>query len=47
MFELAMSHGLIDIVQTSTPHRVVAATEAGKQVPFPLLQVSMQYTRMV
>jgi spermine oxidase len=39
MYELAMGAGLIDIVQTTSPHKVVAATQAGKQIPFSLLQV--------
>lgn len=34
MYELAMQHGLVDIMHVPKPHRVVAATEAGKQVPF-------------
>ncbi|RZF34166.1 hypothetical protein LSTR_LSTR003576 [Laodelphax striatellus] len=38
MYEMAMSHGLIDIVNIPKPHKVVAATEDGKQVPFQLLQ---------
>lgn len=39
MYEIAMAHGLIDIVSTAKPHKVVAATEDGKQVPFNILQV--------
>ena len=38
MFELAMANGLIDIVRVPRPHRVVAAMEDGKQLPFPVLQ---------
>ncbi|XP_053983909.1 peroxisomal N(1)-acetyl-spermine/spermidine oxidase [Hylaeus anthracinus] len=38
MFELAMANGLIDIVRIPRPHKVVAATEDGKQLPFPVLQ---------
>lgn len=38
IYELAMANGLIDIVHTPRPHKVVAATEDGKQVPFPVLQ---------
>ncbi|XP_066992661.2 spermine oxidase [Anabrus simplex] len=38
MYELAMANGLIDIVQVPKPHKVVAATEDGKQIPFQLLQ---------
>lgn len=38
MFELAMQHGLISIINIPKPHKVVAATEDGKQVPFQILQ---------
>ncbi|XP_058449540.1 peroxisomal N(1)-acetyl-spermine/spermidine oxidase isoform X2 [Malaya genurostris] len=38
MFELAMQHGLINIINIPKPHKVVAATEDGKQVPFQVLQ---------
>ncbi|XP_076754857.1 peroxisomal N(1)-acetyl-spermine/spermidine oxidase [Xylocopa sonorina] len=38
MFELAMANGLIDIVHVPRPHKVVAAMEDGKQLPFPILQ---------
>ncbi|XP_012287682.1 peroxisomal N(1)-acetyl-spermine/spermidine oxidase [Orussus abietinus] len=38
MFELAMANGLIDIVSIPKPHKVVAAMEDGKQLPFPILQ---------
>lgn len=38
MFELAMAHGLIDIVRVPRPHKVVAAMEDGKQLPFTVLQ---------
>jgi len=38
MFELAMLHGLINIINIPKPHKIVAATEDGKQVPFPILQ---------
>ncbi|XP_055544175.1 peroxisomal N(1)-acetyl-spermine/spermidine oxidase isoform X3 [Wyeomyia smithii] len=38
MFELAMQHGLISIINVPKPHKVVAATEDGKQVPFQVLQ---------
>jgi hypothetical protein len=40
MYEIAMANGLIDIVHVPKPHKVVAATEDGKQIPFQLLQVS-------
>ncbi|XP_073998632.1 spermine oxidase isoform X2 [Rhodnius prolixus] len=38
MYEMAVVNNLIDIVQIPKPHKVVAATEEGKQVPFSLLQ---------
>lgn len=38
IFELAMANGLIDIVSVPKPHKVVAAMEDGKQVPFSVLQ---------
>ncbi|KAJ8960628.1 hypothetical protein NQ318_013920 [Aromia moschata] len=37
VYELAMQHGLVDIVSPPKPHKVVAATEQGKQVPFAML----------
>ncbi|KAF2900050.1 hypothetical protein ILUMI_06134 [Ignelater luminosus] len=37
VYELAMQNGLIDIMQSPKPHKVVAATEQGKQVPFSVL----------
>lgn len=40
MYEIAMTNGLIDIVHVPLPHKVVAATEDGKQIPFKVLQVS-------
>lgn len=41
MYEIAMANGLIDIVHVPKPHKVVAATEDGKQIPFKLLQVRL------
>ncbi|XP_076166982.1 spermine oxidase isoform X3 [Ptiloglossa arizonensis] len=38
MFELAMANGLINIIRVPRPHKVVAAMEDGKQLPFPVLQ---------
>lgn len=38
MYEIAMTHGLINVVHNNKPHKVVAATEDGKQVPFAVLQ---------
>ncbi|XP_069679727.1 spermine oxidase [Periplaneta americana] len=38
MYEIAMANGLIDIVHVPKPHKVVAATEDGKQIPFHILQ---------
>lgn len=33
-----MANGLVDILSTPKPHNLIAATEDGKQVPFPILQ---------
>lgn len=38
IFELAMTHGLVNIINVPKPHKIVAATEDGKQVPFAILQ---------
>lgn len=38
MFELAIANGLVDLINSPKPHRVIAATELGRQVPFDLLQ---------
>lgn len=38
VYELAMQHGLVDILQIPKTHKLVAATENGKQVSFSLLQ---------
>lgn len=38
IFELAINHGLIDILQAPQHRRVVALCEDGKQVPFDVLQ---------
>ena len=38
IFEIAVSHGLVNIINIPKPHKVVAATSDGKQVPFILLQ---------
>lgn len=38
IYELAMANGLIDIVHVPKPHKIVAATEDGKQIPFPIIQ---------
>lgn len=38
MFELAIAHGLVDVVGAPKPHRVIASTESGSQVPFAVLQ---------
>ncbi|CRK99212.1 CLUMA_CG012499, isoform A [Clunio marinus] len=38
IFEFAMSHGLVDILQTPQHRRVVALSEDGKQVSFEVLQ---------
>lgn len=38
IYELAMSNSLIDINFSPKPHKIIAATEDGKQIPFSLLQ---------
>ena len=38
IFELAMSNDLINIINIPKPHKVVAALEDGKQIPFALLE---------
>ncbi|KAG7299017.1 hypothetical protein JYU34_017492 [Plutella xylostella] len=38
IFELAMANGLVNIINIPKPHKVIAATEDGKQVPFGVLQ---------
>lgn len=38
MFELAMANGLVSILNTPRPHKLIATTEDGKQIPFPILQ---------
>lgn len=38
MYEIAMANGLVDIVQVPKPHKIVAATEEGKQISFKILQ---------
>ncbi|XP_022209335.1 peroxisomal N(1)-acetyl-spermine/spermidine oxidase [Drosophila obscura] len=38
IFELAMQHGLVSVVNVPKPHKVVATTEDGHQVPFSILQ---------
>lgn len=38
IYEFAMTHGLVDIMQVPKPHKMIAATEGGKQVPFSVLQ---------
>ena len=39
LYELAVSKGLIDLVQTPRPQNVAATTEDGKRLPFSILQV--------
>ncbi|KAL1461998.1 hypothetical protein WDU94_013853, partial [Cyamophila willieti] len=38
MYEVAMTNGLIDIVNVPKQHTVIATTEDGHQVPHPILQ---------
>lgn len=37
VYEFAMQHGLVDIMACPKPHKLIAATEQGKQVPFSTL----------
>lgn len=37
IFELAMANGLVSILNTPKPHKLIATTEDGKQVPFSIL----------
>lgn len=37
IFELAMANGLVSILNSPKPHKLIATTEDGKQVPFPVL----------
>lgn len=37
IFEMAMSNNLVNIINIPKPHKVIAATEDGKQVPFGVL----------
>lgn len=37
IFELAMANNLVNIINIPKPHKVIAATEDGKQVPFSVL----------
>jgi len=38
LYELAVSHNLVDVAQPPKPHNVVATTEEGRRLPFPVLQ---------
>ncbi|XP_067615805.1 peroxisomal N(1)-acetyl-spermine/spermidine oxidase [Eurosta solidaginis] len=38
IFEIAVQHGLVSVVNVPKPHTVVATTEDGNQVPFNILQ---------
>ncbi|KAG7165112.1 peroxisomal N(1)-acetyl-spermine/spermidine oxidase-like [Homarus americanus] len=38
IYELASSHGLVNIIQENKPHNVVATLPDGKRVPFHILQ---------
>lgn len=41
LYELAVSKGLLDLVQSPKPQNVAATTEDGKRLPFSILQVRM------
>ncbi|XP_023247477.1 peroxisomal N(1)-acetyl-spermine/spermidine oxidase [Copidosoma floridanum] len=38
VFELAMANDLVDITSSPTSHKIIAATENGKQIPFLILE---------
>ncbi|XP_014090109.2 peroxisomal N(1)-acetyl-spermine/spermidine oxidase [Bactrocera oleae] len=38
IFEIAVQHGLVSVVNIPKPHTVIATTEDGNQVPFNILQ---------
>jgi len=38
LHELAVSNDLVDVVKSNKPHNVVATTEEGRRLPFPVLQ---------
>ncbi|XP_022122534.1 peroxisomal N(1)-acetyl-spermine/spermidine oxidase [Pieris rapae] len=38
IYELATANGLVNIINVPKPHKVIAATEDGKQAPFNVLQ---------
>ncbi|CAG5028084.1 unnamed protein product [Parnassius apollo] len=38
IYEIATANGLVNIINIPKPHKVIAATEDGKQVPFGVLQ---------
>ncbi|XP_036335834.1 peroxisomal N(1)-acetyl-spermine/spermidine oxidase isoform X1 [Rhagoletis pomonella] len=38
IFEIAVQHGLVSVVNVPKPHTVIATTEDGHQVPFNILQ---------
>ena len=39
LYELAVSRGLVDVVQSPKPQNVAATTEDGRRLPFKILQV--------
>ena len=42
LYELAVSKGLLDLVQTPKAQNVAATTEDGKRLPFSILQVQFK-----
>ncbi|KAI9581178.1 peroxisomal N(1)-acetyl-spermine/spermidine oxidase [Glossina fuscipes] len=38
IFEIAVQHGLVSVVNIPKPHKIIATTEDGLQVPFSILQ---------
>lgn len=41
IFEVAMANGLVNVINLPKQHKIVAATEDGKQIPFAVLQVKI------
>jgi hypothetical protein len=43
LYEMALSHKLVDINHQPKPRNVVALTETGQRVPFRLVQVTRKF----
>lgn len=46
IYELASAHGLVDIIQENKPHSVVATLPDGRRVPFHILQVNQNISKL-